>query len=120
MDKADLDALKAILEEDLNSLLKRADSTVHQMAGDENRSSDLIDIAAAELERNYTLRIRGRESRLIGKIKDALTRMEEGTYGICERCGEEIAVSRLMARPVTCYCIQCKTILEKEEAALGN
>ncbi|MCJ7496018.1 MAG: TraR/DksA C4-type zinc finger protein, partial [Deltaproteobacteria bacterium] len=49
------------------------------------------------------------------KIKEALARIEDGTFGICEECGEEISEERLKARPVTTLCIGCKTKAEAEE-----
>jgi len=52
---------------------------------------------------------------LIGKNREALGRLEEGTFGICEACGEEIPLKRLMARPVTTLCIECKKEQEAEE-----
>nr|WP_172961661.1 TraR/DksA family transcriptional regulator [Desulfovibrio ferrophilus] len=52
---------------------------------------------------------------MIRKIKGALSRMENGEYGICEECGEYIAPARLLARPVTSYCLTCKTEQEVEE-----
>jgi DnaK suppressor protein len=65
------------------------------------------------------LRIRDRENKLIKKIKKALDRIENGTFGICEKCGEDISVKRLKARPVTTHCIDCKTKEEAFEKALG-
>jgi DnaK suppressor protein len=65
------------------------------------------------------LRIRDRERKLIGKIKEALERIEQGTYGICEDCGEEISTERLKARPVTTLCIDCKKTQETEEKVKG-
>jgi DnaK suppressor protein len=56
---------------------------------------------------------------LIKKIKKALERIENGTFGICETCGEEITVKRLKARPVTSQCIECKSKEEALEKALG-
>ena len=53
------------------------------------------------------------------KISQALTRIEEGTYGICEVCGGEISIKRLKARPVTTYCIGCKNKMEAMERAVG-
>jgi len=61
------------------------------------------------------LRIRDRERKLISKIQEALQRVEEGTFGICDTCGEEIGEKRLEARPVTTQCIDCKTEAEKKE-----
>ena len=65
------------------------------------------------------LRIRDRESKLILKVKKALARIETGTFGICESCGEDISFDRLKARPVTTQCIDCKIKEENLEKALG-
>jgi DnaK suppressor protein len=65
------------------------------------------------------LRIRDRESKLIKKIKKALLRVENDTFGICESCGENISAKRIKARPVTTQCIECKTKEEALEKALG-
>ena len=76
---------------------------------------DVSDQASAEADQNFSLRIREREQRLIKKIDEALDRMDQNTYGICERCEEEIPYPRLKARPVTTLCINCKTLEEQEE-----
>ena len=78
---------------------------------------DVSDQASAEAEQNFLMRIREREQRLIKKIDEALERMDQNTYGICERCEEEIPCPRLKARPVTTLCINCKTLEEQEEKA---
>jgi len=80
---------------------------------------DPTDRATMESDRNFELRIRDRERKLIGKIKDALERIEDGSFGICEECGEDISEQRLKARPVTTYCIDCKTNQEKDERVKG-
>jgi DnaK suppressor protein len=56
---------------------------------------------------------------LITKITEALERIEEGTFGICERCGEPISEKRLEARPVTTLCIKCKQEQEDLEKRGG-
>jgi DnaK suppressor protein len=66
------------------------------------------------------LRIRDRERKLISKIKEALERIEDGTYGYCEACGEPIGEKRLRARPVTTLCIDCKARQEKQEKVRGS
>jgi DnaK suppressor protein len=76
---------------------------------------DVSDQASAEADQNFSLRIREREQRLIKKIDEALDRMDQNIYGICERCEEEIPYPRLKARPVTTLCIDCKTLEEQEE-----
>ena len=65
----------------------------------------------------FKFRIRDRENKLIKKIKLALNKIEEGEYGICEMCEEDISFERLKARPVAALCIDCKIKLENEEKA---
>jgi DnaK suppressor protein len=76
---------------------------------------DEIDYANRAAEREQLLRLRERETRYLHKVEYALKKIEEGTYGICENCGEPIGYERLKARPVAIYCIKCKEMLEAEE-----
>ena len=76
---------------------------------------DLGDQATAEIDRNFMLRLKGRERKLLKKIDEAFERINQGVFGICDKCGEEINIKRLEARPVTTMCIECKTIQEEEE-----
>ena len=68
-------------------------------------------------QENFELRIRDRERKLIKKLREAIARIDEGTFGICELCEGKISEKRLMARPVTTLCIECKKkqeVLEKQ------
>ena len=76
---------------------------------------DLGDQATAEMDRNFMLRLRGRERKLLKKIDEAIERIDQDIFGICEKCGEEIDMRRLEARPVTTMCIECKMLQEEEE-----
>ena len=82
--------------------------------GSENYS-DLGDQATAVADQNFLLRIKEREQKLLKKIDEALERIASGAFGICESCGAEISAKRLLARPVTTLCIECKTRQEQEE-----
>ena len=106
---------KQLLNEQLKELLGQADLTVRDLVDNNERSADLLDLANFDYERGTMLRIRDRESKLIRKIQRALENIEDGNYGICEVCEEEIAIERLKARPVTTYCIHCKTKMEAME-----
>lgn len=119
MKEEDIDFFKKLLTERLESLLVQADDTVSGMTSPKENFPDPTDRASLESDRNFLLRIRDRESKLIKKIKQALERIEIGTFGICEKCGEDIHIERLKARPVTTHCIDCKTKEEKMEKALG-
>ncbi len=87
--------------------------------GDIEAFPDVSDQASAEVDQNFSMRIRDRERKLLKKIDEALERMDAATYGICERCGGDIPYKRLKARPVTTLCIECKTLQEQEERARG-
>ena len=77
--------------------------------------SDVGDQATAVADQNFLLRLKEREQKLLKKIDEALERIANGTFGICESCGGEIGYKRLKARPVTTLCIECKTQQEQEE-----
>ena len=79
--------------------------------------SDPGDQASAESDRNFFIRLKEREQKLIKKMELALEQIKNGTFGICEVCGKEIGIKRLKARPVATLCIECKTDAEKEEKA---
>ncbi|MEW5737145.1 MAG: RNA polymerase-binding protein DksA [Thermodesulfobacteriota bacterium] len=119
MKKKELDEFRRSLNGQLKELLNQAGDTVTGMSNTKESFPDPTDRASAETDRNFMLRIRDRESKLIKKIKQALDRIENGTFGICEDCGEEIGMARLKARPVTTQCIDCKTKQEATEKALG-
>jgi DnaK suppressor protein len=120
MESARIDFFKQYLTEQLDELLSEAGKTVTGMTGTKENFPDPTDRAALESDRNFMLRIRDRERRLIGKIREALQRIEDGSFGICESCGEEISEERLRARPVTTFCIECKTKQEEQEKARGE
>ena len=115
MEKERVAYFRDLLTERLKVLLGEAEKTVTGMTNDKDTFPDPTDRANLETDRNFLLRIRDRERKLILKIKEALARIEDGAFGICEECGEEISEERLKARPVTTLCIDCKTKAEEEE-----
>lgn len=115
----DIDFFRELLSQQLNELLTTAEKTVGLLIQSDNQRADPLDQASLDNDRNYTLRIRDRESHLIKKIKATLAKIEDGTFGICEECEEQIGLARLKARPVTAYCIQCKTKMEAFEKVSG-
>jgi DnaK suppressor protein len=111
---------RELLNERLEALLSDAAKTMNNMTDEEENFPDPTDRASVESDRNFLLRIRDRERKLISKIQEAIDRIEKGTYGICEECGEEISEQRLVARPVTTLCIDCKTSQEEDERRRGD
>ena len=103
----------------LDELLSEANKTMTGMTDQSESFPDPADRATMESDRNFGLRIRDRERKLIRKVRDALDRIKNGTYGICEECGEDISEKRLKARPVTTLCIDCKKMQENDERIKG-
>jgi DnaK suppressor protein len=118
--KEKMDAYKAMLTQKINELLSEAGKTVSEMTNGKENYPDPTDRASLESDRNFELRIRDRERKLIIKMQEAIKRIDDGTFGICEVCGGQISEKRLIARPVTTLCIDCKTKQEKLEKLKGE
>jgi len=109
-----------MLTQKINELLDGAEKTVSEMTNEKVNFPDPTDRASLESDRNFELRIRDRERKLIAKMQEAIKRIDDGTFGVCEACGGPISEKRLMARPVTTLCIECKTKQEKLEKLKGE
>jgi DnaK suppressor protein len=119
MKNKDLEYFRKMLTRWQEDLYKQADVTVSDLQEPTVKAIDPVDQASLEETRALTLRIRNRESRLIGKINQSLVRIEEGTFGICDMCGKGISLQRLNVRPVTNFCITCKNKMEALEETIG-
>jgi DnaK suppressor protein len=120
MNARQLDYFRKKLADEINQLVLNEAAMMVPVQDYSEVHPDILDRAVYEGQRAFAFRIRERERFLIWKIKDALRRIEEGTYGICEECGEDIPIARLKARPVTNYCLDCKTRMEAQERSLEN
>jgi DnaK suppressor protein len=108
--------LREVLEGERSRLVRNAqDGLAFSMNRERNIGRDSIDESMEEELFSTELRLRDREKFLLGKIAGALERISEGTIDECESCGERIGFKRLLARPVTTLCIDCKEEAEKEE-----
>jgi DnaK suppressor protein len=115
-----METYKSLLTQKINELLSEAGKTVSEMTNGKENYPDPNDRASLESDRNFELRIRDRERKLIMKMQEAIKRIEDGVFGICEVCGGQISEKRLIARPVTTLCIDCKTKQEKQEKLKGE
>ena len=113
------EAVRTILIHKMSDILGIAYDTVDRMSKGSNSFPDPLDRAMSESTRVLELRERDRERKLLRKIRDALARLENGSYGICEVCEEEISEQRLIARPETTLCIECKEEQEDIEKKFG-
>lgn len=115
MRKRELETFRKLLHERRQELMTEASRTVDGMGETREQFPDPTDRASLEGNRNLMLRIRDRERKLISKIDEALGRIDDGSYGKCEECDQEIGLERLRARPVTTLCIDCKSLQEAQE-----
>ena len=120
MEQRDLEYFRELLGNMLEEALKQGEMTLEDMTDNNEICADPADRATVESDRAFTLRIRDRERKLIKKIRAALARMDEGVFGVCDECGEDIGVPRLKARPVTKLCINCKSKQEEDEQVRGD
>ena len=90
------------------------------MQDDATVFADPNDRASQESDMALELRSRDRESKLIKKINEMLTKINNGEYGFCEKCGIEIGLNRLEARPTATLCIDCKTLDEIRERQVAK
>lgn len=120
MNKAQLKKFQDLLEEKRQDILARAKQTLSQdMTLDQDDLPDEMDLASSEYLQSFTFRLRGREKVFLDKIQKALERIDEGTFGTCDECGEGINAKRLEARPETTLCIRCKEDQERVERDFG-
>ncbi len=115
MDQKDIEYFRDMLNTMMQDILKKGEETLEDMTDTVEVYADPADRATAESDRAFTLRLRDRERKLIKKIKSALNRIDDGVFGECVECGDEISVARLKARPVTTLCIKCKSKQEEDE-----
>lgn len=120
MDREQLELFRAQLLQKKQDIMADAGKTMTEMTDQTTNVPDPNDRATLESGRSFELRIRDRERKLLSKIDEAIARIDDGTYGICEDCGEEIGLKRLEARPVTTLCIDCKTLQETREKSVGQ
>ncbi len=119
MKKKDLDKFKKILLEKRKKILQHLEE-LSETAEDDLESGNIlagdpVDQASMEINQASLQKIGKREKTLLKKIDLALTKVEDGSYGTCENCGEDIGLGRLEARPEAQLCIDCKTEQESME-----
>lgn len=120
MSNEQLDHFRKILQDWKQELMEEVDRTVKNLKEEASNFADPADRATQEEEFSLELRTRDRERKLIKKINETLTSIEEGDYGYCEACGIEIGIRRLEARPTATMCVDCKSLAEIKEKQIGS
>lgn len=111
---------RKILESVKKELSEDIDRTVHTMQDEATVFADPNDRASQETDMAIELRNRDRERKLIKKIDETLARIDGDDYGFCDKCGVEIGIKRLEARPTATLCIDCKTLDELKEKQMAK
>jgi DnaK suppressor protein len=114
--KRDMNKFRKALEEQRDEILVNARKTLSgEIHLDPDDFPDEIDTASSEMNLAFQGRLRERERGLLTKINEAIVRIEEGIFGECENCGEDIGAKRIQARPMAQLCIDCKSEQEQQE-----
>ena len=109
------DILVQLKEDTLKEIAKSVKSGTETTASSEP-SGDIYDQASSERDRELGLLLGDRDREKLHSIDEAIMRIDEGEYGVCEECDEEIPLGRLKAMPFTRHCVKCKSDLEKMQA----
>lgn len=115
MNTTELQYFKELLLNQRSDILNSADAFKEESLAEKDVQGDEGDLAANELNLNLSLRLHERQAHLLSKIDQALARIDNHTFGLCEQCEEELTVPRLKARPVATLCIACKEEQERRE-----
>lgn len=103
----ELKEYRRLLEAQLAELGHHHDEAVQVIHGGREELPDPSDRATQETELEAELRMAERDELLVAQIREALGRLDAGSFGRCASCGQPIAEARLRARPVTVLCIDC-------------
>ncbi len=115
MDQKQLTKFRKLLLEEKERVMNNSRKDLDDIKVDVEDLPDETDLAATEVSQAVAFKLRDRERLLLGKIDEALLKIEEGTFGVCETCEEPIEPKRLEARPVSTLCISCKEQKEHRE-----
>lgn len=113
MGHADLSFFRALLSRTLERLTLSSAEGLSELVDERETLPDLADRATQETDRDMSLIMRERDRRLLQEVRQALQRLDNGEYGVCEECGEEIPLPRLKAQPMATLCVGCKQLLEE-------
>lgn len=115
MDSITLSKFKSLFEEQKSKLLNTFNSAASCFTLNQDEMYDEADLTSSELESSMKMRLKNREALFLKKINESLKRIEEGSFGECQECGDEIELRRLEARPTATHCVNCKEQQERLE-----
>ncbi len=108
MNKRELKRFRALLEEKRDTIVNSTGKKTYWENMENTRHGDFVDQASDDNEVHVNIRLRQTDAKLLRAIESAISRIDNGTFGVCTSCEEEISISRLNAVPWTSLCLQCK------------
>ncbi len=118
--KKQLLELRSLLEKAKQDVLSDIRKGLEEDVKSKKEIGDVGDMSVDDMIKTFSMKVRDREVKYLKKIEKALKKIDDGTYGICEKCGKCISFERLKLRPVAELCIKCKLEQEKMERKLGE
>lgn len=115
MRQSEIKRFKRIFEEQKNEILYNDRVIREDFSVNSDDKLDEIDQANTDVEQSMRMRLRNRETLYLKKVEEALRRIEDGLFGLCESCQEPIEKKRLLARPTATLCVSCKEDQERTE-----
>lgn len=116
MKKTELKFFRKLLEERKEQIKKNINDSVNEVAElRSDNAADEFDVASMNTDSNLEYSLSSKQRYELEKIELAIKKIENGTYGICEMCEDEISIDRLKAKPQARYCITCREIIEKQK-----
>jgi DnaK suppressor protein len=116
MDQEKLDRFREMLLAQLRRAAENARDNQNdalEYAGNDDGVKDVADMSVQDVNQEIEYRLSERESQMVADIDQALLRIDEGSYGVCARCGKDIPERRLEALPTARYDAECQTLIEQ-------
>jgi len=118
--REELQEIKELLRDMKKRIMTDLDARIKTSGlSDEREIGDIFDDADMEQNREFNLMLSNREKEKVEQLDAAIERIDEGSYGICEDCEENIPMGRLKALPFTTLCVKCKSRREAEEGPVA-
>lgn len=120
MTSKDIQRFKNILLAERDRVASGQSATDESLHIDSNEQADEVDAAASGADQSFRMRLRSRDTLYLRKVEEALLKIQNGEFGICEECEEDIDIRRLNARPTAALCIACKEEQEHTEKSTAD
>lgn len=120
MERHAVQSIRAALVRHIENLHDTAQGTIRRMRSESGKCADSFEQAASEYDWSMELTMRERDRRLIREMRAAIARIDRGVYGVCDLCGTEITLERLILAPMSRLCVECTASLERQRKRIAG